>query len=123
MKTSLFLACRISRHPDSRLLSTGVVIAISGVAIAIAVVIVSMSVMLGFKQQIRSQLLAFQAPLVVRPVSTDRSAATPAIEYSSRLRELIEEETPPETTIIPSVLKIFVRDWSFCTKTNIVLKL
>lgn len=110
MKTSLFLASRISLHPESRRLSTGVVIAISGVAIALAVMIVSMSVMLGFKQQIRSRLLAFQAPLVVRPISTDHSAVTPAIEFSTRLRELIAEETSAGSkafpvAMIPAILK------------------
>lgn len=101
MKTSLFLAGRISLHPESRRLSTGVVIAIAGVALALAVMLVSIAVMLGFKQQIRSKLLAFQAPLTINALTTPGADTTPGIEFTSVLAQEIAEPLPDEAAIYP----------------------
>ncbi len=100
MKTSLFLARRISLQPESGRLSTGVAIAIAGVALALAVMLVSISVMLGFKQQIRSRLLAFQAPLTVKALHAPDDRSTRGIEFTPTLTDEI-------TSVIPSGAEIY----------------
>ncbi|MDE6485549.1 MAG: FtsX-like permease family protein [Duncaniella sp.] len=110
MKTSLFLARRISLHPDSRRLSTGVVIAIAGVALALTVMLVSISVMLGFKQQIRSRVLAFQAPLTVTALHASDDNSSRGIEVTKTLVEEIRQATGKDAEIyqvasVPAILK------------------
>ncbi|MDE6416752.1 MAG: FtsX-like permease family protein [Duncaniella sp.] len=110
MKTSLFLASRISLHPESRRLSTGVVIAIAGVALAMTVMIVSISVMLGFKQQIRSLVLAFQAPLTITALHTPDDNSSRGIELTPTLTAEISQAAGKDVAIypvasVPAILK------------------
>ena len=110
METSLFIGRRISLHPESGRLSTGVAIAIAGVALALTVMLVSISVMLGFKQQIRSRLLAFQAPLTVTAIHTTDDNSSLGIEFSPALRSEIANAVGEEAEIyqvasVPAILK------------------
>lgn len=71
MSIEFFIARRMQLTTASgRSSSTGVVIAVAGIALALVVMLVSVSVVLGFKHQIREKVMGFDAQLTVVPQKT-----------------------------------------------------
>lgn len=84
-------------------MSTGVVIAIAGVALALMVMLISVSVMLGFKNQIRKKVIGFQSQLTIQPYSISEPTMIPAIDFSPQLSSAIKSALPSGASVTPSV--------------------
>lgn len=104
MKPDFFIASRIRLRPETGKISTGVVIAIAGVALALTVMIVSVAVMLGFKGQIREKVMGFESQLTVRAYSQESGEDKPLV-YDDAMRALLAESLPAEAQINPIVAR------------------
>lgn len=64
---SLYLASRLSLSPSrgGRSARSGIVVSVTGIALAIVVMMLSISVMTGFRSEIRSKIMGFDAQLSV----------------------------------------------------------
>ena len=75
--------------------STGVVIAVAGVALALVVMELSLAVSAGFKHQIERKVLGFDAPITVFPPYNYETASMQGeMQLSDTLRSIIEETLP-----------------------------
>lgn len=104
MKPDFFIASRIRLRPETGKISTGVVIAIAGVALALTVMIVSVAVMLGFKGQIREKVMGFESQLTVKAYSQESGEDKPLV-YDDAMRALLAESLPAEAQINPIVAR------------------
>ncbi len=75
--------------------STGAVIAVIGVALALIVMEISLSVAVGFKNEIRRRVMGFDAPVVVLPAYDRTSGSTAAeLTLNDTLRAIVSEAVP-----------------------------
>ena len=75
--TPLFIARRIGlgHNNFSRRSSTGIVVAVTGIALSIVIMMASMAVMNGFKDEIKRKVTGFEAQLTIQlpPPASDMS--------------------------------------------------
>lgn len=86
-----FIARRIYRHPEpqAQVSRPAVLIAMTGIAIGLAVMLVSLSVIAGFKREIREKIVGFGAHLQVANMEAARSYETrPVAADDSLLKAL-----------------------------------
>mgnify|MGYP000774770578 CR=1 FL=1 len=97
MSIEFFIARRMQLTTASgRSSSTGVVIAVAGIALALVVMLVSVSVVLGFKHQIREKVMGFDAQLTVvaqKAYGSDSIDGT-VVKMTPHLRSLIQSVLP-----------------------------
>lgn len=95
MNTPLLIARRTAQSTTStqRIM---VHIATAAVAVSVAVMILTLSVVLGFKQQVRSLVSGFTADVTVTDLTTYNSSLTSCISDSPALREFILKSCPDE---------------------------
>lgn len=88
---SFFLANRIYRDADSgkRISRPAVLIALTGVAIGLAVMIVTVSVIVGFKSQIRDKLVGFGLHIQVSNADAVRSYETRPVVMNDSLLDFL----------------------------------
>lgn len=97
MSIEFFIARRMQLTTASgRGSSTGVVIAVAGIALALVVMLVSVSVVLGFKCQIREKVMGFDAQLTVVAQKTygNDSVDGTVVKLTPQLRSLIQSALP-----------------------------
>lgn len=95
LKLPLYIAHRLSLRSNSRESQTGVVIAVSGITLAVVVMIVSISVMCGFKNEIKAKITGFDSQIVVAPHSGQSDDAPPTLSVNE-LRPMLDS-LPPGT--------------------------
>lgn len=108
MSLALFIARRLSLRSASGKILSGLVIAVTGIALSVIVMLISISVMMGFKQEIRQKIMGFDAQLTVSARTVGDSLSIPLVnldEIRPSLRFL-----PPDasTSLIirqPAILK------------------
>lgn len=91
-------------HTTAAAGKTGSVIAVLGVAFAVAIMEVTMSVSIGFKQEITSKLQGFIAPVTVYPTNSDESVQT-LIDADSTVFDIIKDICPDATPVKLLVLQ------------------
>ncbi len=88
--------------------SAGVPIAVGGIALAVIIMMISLSVVIGFKQEIRRKVTGFSSELTVFPQSRTLSTADP-IDLSDKLSETLSSTLPQAhfdpVVEIPGILK------------------
>ena len=90
MSLALFIASRLSLRSTTGKLPSGLVIAVTGIALSVIVMLISISVMMGFKQEIRHKIMGFDAQLTVsahsgnadgRPSLVNIEEIRPSLEF------------------------------------------
>ena len=89
---------------------TGAVIAVLGVAFALAVMEITLSVSVGFKEQITNKLKGFVAPISVTSAPLeDQGGGRPLLEVNSSVTQPIAEQAPGSTIVkvltLPGMIK------------------
>ena len=94
MNLPVFLAKRIYKGSElSRQVSRpAVIISMIGIAIGLAVMIISVSVVRGFKQEVRNKLTGFASHVVVTDVNALTGYETTPIIYNDALKALVETQ-------------------------------
>ncbi len=90
--------------------TSGIAIAIAGVAIAVAIMEATLGVVLGFKNQITERVLGFEPPVAVLPAySYDTGLSEPTIQADSalisKIREMLPASNPSLALSQPGILK------------------
>ncbi len=94
MSLSLFIARRIYQQgsdADKRISRPAVLIATAGVAIGLAVMIIAVSIIVGFKQEVRDKVVGFGGAIRVSNLDAVRSYDTRPVEVSDSLIRALEE--------------------------------
>ncbi len=96
MKAELWISRRLSLRPEgARRTSAGVKTAVTGIALAIIIMMLSISVVIGFKQEIQSKVSGFDSQLMLYPAEAyDPAKENPGIRLSDTLRHTIETAVP-----------------------------
>lgn len=117
MNVSVFIGRRLSfRHVADRAgssgkgngASAGVPIAVGGIALAVIIMMISLSVVIGFKQEIRRKITGFSSEITIFPQSRTLSAADPidlSDELDSTLRSALPQAKYDPIIEIPGILK------------------
>lgn len=91
MGYELFIARRLRLSDESRRgMSPSIVIAIVGIALSIVVMMLAMSIVYGFKKEIRSKVTGFDSQVTVYPASYDGVSDGGYIDFSPELRKVID---------------------------------
>lgn len=87
MNLPRFIARRLYRTPEpqAQVSRPAVLIALTGIAIGLAVMLVSLSVIIGFKREIREKIVGFGAHLQVANLEAARSYETPPVAADDSL--------------------------------------
>ncbi len=115
MKFELFVARKIQFSDDNdsnggKKAAIGIIVAITGIAISLVVMMLSISIMLGFKDEIRAKVLGFDAMITVYPPVTTSVWSEPGmITLNDSLRNIIGSVIPDArlslTIVHPAILK------------------
>lgn len=81
MSLAFYLARRLPLRSDKRGGKTGVTVAVTGIALAVMVMIISVSVMIGFREAVRSKIMGFDSQITVAPRGMDGDISLPTISY------------------------------------------
>lgn len=91
MGYELFIARRLRLSDESRRgMSPSIVIAIVGIALSIVVMMLAMSIVYGFKKEIRNKVTGFDSQVTVYPASYDGVSDGGYIDFSPELRKVID---------------------------------
>lgn len=108
MSLSLFLARRLSLRSASGKGLSGLGIAVTGIALSVIVMFISISVMLGFKQEIRQKIIGFDSQLSISPYAVGDDSVQPLISISDiddALSSLPEGSSYSLVIRMPALLK------------------
>lgn len=110
MGYELFIARRLRLSDESRRgMSPSIVIAIVGIALSIVVMMLAMSIVYGFKKEIRSKVTGFDSQVTVYPASYDGVSDGGYIDFSPELRKVIDGTdlflTPSLVIQQPAIIK------------------
>lgn len=95
MNTALYIARRLRFKGADRKRSAGPVIAVAGIAVAFVVMSLSISVMQGFKHEIKAKIMGFDSQVTVYPQASPVTGDTEAsLNCDKALTEVIEETLP-----------------------------
>lgn len=104
MKSEFFIASRIQLKPESGKISTGVVIAVAGIALALTVMLLSIAVVTGFKEQIREKVMGFDSQITICPVYTDNNPEA-VIDVTPQLLDIIASKLPDRARAYPVITR------------------
>ncbi|MDE7025185.1 MAG: ABC transporter permease [Paramuribaculum sp.] len=122
MRTEFFISRRLAlRAEGSRRMATGVTVAVTGMTLAIIIMIVSISVVIGFKNEIRSKVSGFNSQIMLYPAEAYAiDQENPGIRLSDTLLYTIQESIPDaQVTLSMRRPAIFKTDNAF---QGIILK-
>lgn len=108
MSLALFIATRLSLRSASGKFLSGLVVAVTGIALSVIVMLISISVMLGFKQEIRQKIMGFDAQLSVSTRTQTENGMTPLVnidEIKHSLKSLPAGVSASLTIRQPAILK------------------
>lgn len=108
MNYTLFIARRLSLSSGGRRQAPAVTVAVAAVALAVAVMIASVSIVLGFKQEIRDKVVGFNGhiSLYVSPSTTDESSlVTMSPELKKELDDIPFITDYTLQAAVPAILK------------------
>ena len=95
MNLTAFVGNRLSFKRESRGTSSGVVIAVAGIAVAYVIMILALSIVSGFKHEIINKLAGFNSQISVLPGrNTNESGESGVIRLSDSLRSIIDHTLP-----------------------------
>ncbi len=117
-----YIGRRLSLKPESRRRSSpGAIIAVSGIALALVIMLLSISVVTGFKKEIRDKVVGFNAQITIYPSdSFSDTQYTSGICLSDDIEALIREAIPEaETALMIRQPAVFKTDDAF---QGIILK-
>ncbi len=108
MSLALFIARRLSLRSSSGKVLSGLPIAVTGIALSVIVMLITISVMLGFKQEIRQKIMGFDAQLTVSARAMAGDSVRPLVKLEDLRPSL--DLLPPDATAsmivrLPSLLK------------------
>ncbi len=109
MRLALFLARRLSLSSRSKGGGAGVFVAVTGIALAMVVMMLSVSIMMGFRDEIRSKVMGFDSQITIVPQAYGASASVAPL-VSKSLASDLEDILPPEASLTltvrqPAILK------------------
>lgn len=108
MSLALFIARRLSLRSSSGKVLSGLSIAVTGIALSVIVMLISISVMLGFKQEIRQKIMGFDAQLTIsaRQMSGDSIRPLVSLEDLRPSLDLLPDDASASLVVrLPSLLK------------------
>lgn len=108
MSLSFFIANRLPLHAAKRDSSTGIFIAIAGIALSVIVMLISVAVMTGFRSEIRQKVIGFdsQISIGITPVADSETSGLISLGDIAPLKDIL----PPNVTYTlsgrqPAILK------------------
>lgn len=108
MSLSFFIANRLPLHATRRDSSTGIFIAIAGIALSVIVMLISVAVMTGFRSEIRQKVIGFDSQISIglTPVTGNDTSGLISLNDVAPLLDIL----PPEATYTlsgrqPAILK------------------
>lgn len=108
MSLPFYLAGRLPLRSSSRGGMTGIVVAVTGIALSVVVMLVSVSVMMGFRDEIRSKIIGFDSQITIAPRSADDADSVPTItlgEIEEAVGSLPASATVTLTARQPAIIK------------------
>lgn len=110
MNYPLFVARRL-RLTSKRGRGTppGIIIAVTGIALALVIMMLAISIVLGFKNEIKQKVMGFDAHISILPASYDGDEANPFLETTPQLTDIINSidgiESSSLTIVQSAILK------------------
>lgn len=108
MNISLYIARKLSLNITGKKHSPAINVAIIGVALSLTVMLLSVSIVIGFKENIRSKVIGFNSHILLKPICND-DCKDPVIHISEELKTLFDKTT-------------FIRHWQGTTSLPAILK-
>lgn len=110
MNYELFIARRLRLSDEGhRGLSPSIIIAIAGIALSIMVMMLAMSIVFGFKKEIRNKVTGFDSQVTIYPASYGAEDGNDYADLSPELESVIREtglfETPVLVIQQPAIIK------------------
>ena len=91
MKPEAFIASRIFTLSKKHMSSNVMRLALVSVALGISVMIVSVSIVIGFKNQIREKVIGFVAPIQIKLLDNNESIENTALTFSQDLNDSLKK--------------------------------
>ncbi|MCM1138553.1 MAG: FtsX-like permease family protein [Muribaculum sp.] len=108
MSFPFFLAHRLSINPVGGKYSTGIVVAVTGIALSIVVMLISISVLMGFQDEVRRKFTGFDSQVTISRIVSSSSPDVPIVDIdsiNSTLALLPEHASYTLTIRQPSIIK------------------
>lgn len=110
MNYELFIARRLRLSDESRRgMSPGIIIAIAGIALSIMIMMVAMSIVYGFKKEIRNKVTGFDSQVSIHPASYESGMDAEHIDFTKELEQVIAGtgyfESPSLVIQQPAIIK------------------
>lgn len=108
MSFPFFLAHRLSINSSSGKSRTGIIVAITGIALSIVVMLVSISVLMGFRNEVRKKFTGFDSQITISRIISSSSSDVPIVDIDSiagTLAKLPEHASYTLTIRQPSIIK------------------
>lgn len=95
MNLTTFVGNRLSFKRDSRRTSSGVIIAVTGIALAYIIMLMAISIVTGFKHEIVNKLAGFNSQIsILPPELTEEDMQGRPIRLTDTLRQVIDRVVP-----------------------------
>lgn len=110
MNYELFIARRLRLSDENRCgMSPGIVIAIAGIALAMVIMMVAISIVCGFKQEIRNKVTGFDSEVTIHAASYESGLNATYVTLSDELEKVISGtcffEEPSIVIQQPAIIK------------------
>ncbi|MDE7396919.1 MAG: ABC transporter permease [Muribaculum sp.] len=109
MKASVYISSRLRIAGDNTSKSPSTIIAIVGVAVSVVVMILSVSVVSGFKNEIKSKVIGFGSEVTLQAANISDDEEIPILNLSPQLRSVIESidmfDSPELSITQPAIIK------------------
>ncbi|MCM1332939.1 MAG: ABC transporter permease [Bacteroides sp.] len=110
MNYELFIARRLRLSDESRRgMSPGIIIAIAGIALSMMIMMVAMSIVYGFKKEIRNKVTGFDSQVTIHPASYESGIDADYLDMSNELLRVISGtgffDTPSLVIQQPAIIK------------------
>lgn len=90
MKTSTFIASKIFSLSKENLSSTVMRLAVASVALGVAIMLISLSILIGFKNQIEDKVIGFVSPIHVQALNQNESLEETPFVCDSALKNRLD---------------------------------
>lgn len=91
MNYPLFVARRLRlTSKKGRGTPPGIIIAVTGIALALVIMMLAMSIVLGFKNEIKHKVMGFDAHIAILPASYDGDEPNPFLDVTPELTDIID---------------------------------
>ncbi len=89
---SIYISKRISLTKDKKKISPAVVVAIIGVALSILIMILSLSIVVGFQNEIKNKIIGFNSHITIYPLAHNNDYESNIIDINNRISDILKSK-------------------------------